>query len=188
MGMMKEHVRGPIKCCETLAQDILYQLRAEALLHHPDFNPVKTTSLSSRRKLDNLPGNTHIRFIGSSRPYLGDKCLRYMLSVLLDNGGDILSELGWEPGDDGHEDLVLQEYNKVEIGATTYITTSMNSSQGGATCNSFMYYSKARTSYQNDEEEPTPPPLDELESLDKPPTDFVHEMTDFYYTSFVGEV
>ncbi len=113
MGMMKEHVRGPIKCCEKLAQDILYQLRAEASLHHvhPDFNPVKTTSLSSRSKLDNLPGNTHIRFVGPSKPCLGDMILQYMLSVLLDNGGEILSELEWEPCDDGLEDLVIQEYS-----------------------------------------------------------------------------
>jgi hypothetical protein len=113
MGMMKEHIRGPIKCCETLAQKILYQLRAEALLHHPEFNPIKTTSLSSRRKLDNLPGNTQIRFLGSIKTNLGDNILQYMLRVLLDNGGDILLELGWEPGDDGHEDLVLHEYTRV---------------------------------------------------------------------------
>ena len=41
MGMMKEHVRGPIKCCETLAEDILRIARAEALVYHPHFKPVE---------------------------------------------------------------------------------------------------------------------------------------------------
>ena len=109
-----------------------------------------------------------------------------MLRVLLDNGGDVLSELGWEPDDYGHEELVLEEYSKVKIGATTYITTNKNSSQGASTCNSFMYYLKPWTEVHKDGEEPTPPSNEELESLDRPPADFVHAMT--YYKSFVGEV
>jgi hypothetical protein len=49
-----------------------------------------TISLSSRRKLDNLSGNTQIRFLGSSKKKFGDNILQYILRVLLDNGGDIL--------------------------------------------------------------------------------------------------
>jgi hypothetical protein len=90
--------------------------------------------------------------------------------------------IGWGQGDDGHVDLVLHEYSKVEIGATTYITINLNSFQGATTCNSFVYYSKPRTSFHNDEEEPTPYALDKSESLSKSPPDFVHDMTNFYYT------
>ena len=111
--MMKEHIRGPIKLCEKLALYMIYQLRAEGLLHHPDFNPIKNISLSSRRKLNNLPGNTQIRFVRSSKTNLGDNILQYMLHDLLDNGGGELSKLGWESSDDGHVGLVLHEHSKV---------------------------------------------------------------------------
>ena len=40
MGMMKEHVRGPIKCCETIASDILHLTRVEELVHNPEFQSV----------------------------------------------------------------------------------------------------------------------------------------------------
>ena len=40
MGMMNEHGRGPIKCCETIALDMLHITRAEELVHHPAFHVV----------------------------------------------------------------------------------------------------------------------------------------------------
>ena len=40
MGMMKEHVRGPIKCCETIALDVLLKTRAEELVYQPQFRSV----------------------------------------------------------------------------------------------------------------------------------------------------
>ena len=51
-----------------------------------------------------------------------------------------------------------------------------------------MYYLKPRTEVHKGGEEPTPPSNEELESLDRPPADFVHAMTDYNYTSFVGDV
>ena len=104
MGMMKELVRGPIKCCETLAQDMLYQLRAEELLCHPEFRPVEIMS-SPRQKLDNLPGISKIRFVGSPKGHTDHKVLVDMLRVFLDRDDEMLEELGWEPDDYSHEDL-----------------------------------------------------------------------------------
>ncbi len=40
MGMMKEHVTGPITRCETIAFDMLHKTRAEELVHHLAFNSV----------------------------------------------------------------------------------------------------------------------------------------------------
>ncbi len=40
MGMMKEHVRGPIKFCETIALDMLRKTRAEELVHNLAFHSV----------------------------------------------------------------------------------------------------------------------------------------------------
>jgi hypothetical protein len=68
MGMMKELVCGPINCCETLAQGMLYKLRAEELLYHAEFNPVESISIP-REKLDKLPGNSLSRFVGSLRTH-----------------------------------------------------------------------------------------------------------------------
>ncbi len=37
MGMMKEHVRGPIKCCKTIAFEILHKTRVEELVDNSKF-------------------------------------------------------------------------------------------------------------------------------------------------------
>ncbi len=41
MGMIKEHVLGPIKCCETLFADIVLKSRAEELSYHEEFKTVE---------------------------------------------------------------------------------------------------------------------------------------------------
>ncbi len=50
-GMMKEHVRGPTKFCETLAEDMLRIARAEALVYHQHF---KAAELNSIRRGDKI--------------------------------------------------------------------------------------------------------------------------------------
>ena len=96
MGMMKELIRGPIKCCETLAQDTLYQFRAEALLHHSEFHPVENVSIA-RENLDTLPGTSLTRFVGSPKTHTERKLLVNMLRVFLDGDFEVLKDLGWEP-------------------------------------------------------------------------------------------
>ena len=187
MGMMKELVRGPIKCCETLAQDMLYKLRAEELLYHAEFNPVESISIP-REKLDKLPGNSLSRFVGSPRTHTEHHFFLDMLRVFLDRENEMLEDLGWEPDDYSHEDLIIQEYCKVAIGNTAYITAEWSSPIGSTTCNSFMYYVRPRSVFDKDAEEPNPPSLEELESMDKPPSDYQHDFTDFYFHSYVGQV
>ena len=138
MEMMKELVRGPIKCCETLAQDMLYQLRSEELLYHSEFNPVESISIP-RKKLENLSGNSLSRFVGSPRTHTQHKVLLDMLWLFLDRDNEMLAYLGWEPDDYSHEDLVIEKYCQLAIGNTAYITAEWSSPLGATTCNSFMY-------------------------------------------------
>ncbi len=53
--MMKDHVRGPIKCCETLAEDMLRISRAEARVYHPHLKAVELDS-TRRGRQDDLGG------------------------------------------------------------------------------------------------------------------------------------
>jgi hypothetical protein len=45
-----------------------------------------------------------------------------MLRVFLDRDNEMLEDLGWEPDDYSHEDLIIQECCKVAIGITAYIS------------------------------------------------------------------
>ena len=81
--MMKEIVRGPIKCCETLAHAMLYKLRAQELLYHAEFNPVDYISIP-REKLDKPPGNSLSRFVGSPKTHTDRHFFFDVLRVFLD--------------------------------------------------------------------------------------------------------
>ncbi len=63
MGMMKEHVRGPIKCCETIAQDVLLKTRAEELVYHPQFRSVHI-KMKERDQEDSHGGRLPSRVLG----------------------------------------------------------------------------------------------------------------------------
>ena len=113
--------------------------------------------------------------------------MKRMLRDLLHKDIEILAELGWEPDDYMHEDLVFEEYSKARIGSTTFLTTDANGSQGTTTCNSFMYYYVRRTDRTN-LQQPRIPSLAELESMDRPPPDYFASQSDYNYRHFVGQV
>ncbi len=100
----------------------------------------------------------------------------------------MLEDLGWEPDDYSHKDLIIQEYCKIAIGNTAYITAEWSSPVGSTTCNSFMYYVRPRSVFDQDVVELDPPSLEELESMDKPPSEYQHDFTDFYFHSYVCQV
>ena len=85
MGMMKEHVRGPIKCCETLSTDIVLKSRAEELSYHEEFKPVEVHNCL-RVKLDSIGSTSPARFVGKPVKHTDPKVLRDMLRVVLDGG------------------------------------------------------------------------------------------------------
>ena len=68
MGMMKEHVRGPIKCCETIAADVLYKTRAKDLVYHLGFKVVDTV-MKQRQKGDFTGGISVARYLDRSSCY-----------------------------------------------------------------------------------------------------------------------
>ena len=188
MGMMKEHVRGPIKCCETIAKDILLLGRAEALLYHPGFTSIKLND-SVRGKADNFGGDSHTRFHGSPIVHTSVDILRAMLRELLSDNPDVYQG-GWEPDDYGSEDLVILEYRQARIGACTAITTDWSSGQK-TTADYFMYYVKpkeGRSIANRGFDEPEEPSMECLRSTATPPPIFIAEMSDYYYHHYIGQV
>jgi hypothetical protein len=65
MGMIKEHVRGPIKCCETMASDIVHLTRAEELVHNLAFQSADV-GIKQRKQEDSQRGLLPSRVFGES--------------------------------------------------------------------------------------------------------------------------
>jgi hypothetical protein len=97
-----------------------------------------------------------------------------MPRVFSDRDNEMLADLGWEPDNYSPEDRVIEEYCKVAIGNTAYIIAEWSSPVGSTTCNSFIHYVRPRSVFDKDVEEPEPPSLEELESMDMPPSDYQH--------------
>jgi hypothetical protein len=142
MGMMKEHVRGPIKCCKTLAADICLQTRAEELVYNEHFHPVEVTKTTRGRREDKLGEKSPARVLGSPCIHTPLHLLREMLRKILDETVNI-HEGEWEPDDYQHEDLVIHEYTNATVGASTSLTVDWNSGNR-ATSDYYMYWSYAR--------------------------------------------
>ncbi len=122
MGMMKEHVRGPIKCCETIAKDVLLLARAEAFLYHPGFTAVNLKAGRARRQADNFGGESHTRFLGAPILHTNVHVLRVMLEEFLSDDPAVYED-GWEPDDYQRKELVIEEYKQARVGACTSFTT-----------------------------------------------------------------
>jgi hypothetical protein len=188
MGMMKKHVRGPIRCCETIAKDILLIERAEALLHHPAFLGVTLNERYCGNE-DNFGGEDEIRLLGSPVVHTSIVMLRAMLKEVLSTNPDVY-EKGWEPDNYAREDLVIQEYRQARVGTCTRFTVDWNSGQK-KTSDYYMYFSMPRDGRDisnRDIDEPELPPLEMLQSTESPPPICVNEMADYYYHHYVGQV
>jgi hypothetical protein len=93
--------------------------------------------------------------------------------------------------DYGHEDLDIEEYVKVTIGASSFFTVDWNREDCNTTSNSFLYYAIGRIDHDvsnRDSGEPVPPSIEDLEILVKPPADNIKGMSDYYYNQYVGKV
>ena len=188
MGMMKEHVRGSIKCCETLATDMCLQLRAEELVYCENFHPTDQVS-KSRGREDQLGGFSHARVLGGKCTHTNDVLLRAMLSEILDEIADTHGG-AWEPEDYQREDLVIEEFTGAIIGTSTHFSVDWNSGHK-TTSDYFMYYSVSKqlhSKFTRDAGEPTEPSMAELGRTDKPPPIWLHQIKDYYNKNFVGQV
>jgi hypothetical protein len=191
MGMMKELVRGPIKCAETLAADMCLKARAMELQYHEHFHPVQH-DVSGRGRGDGLGGNSLARVLGAQCVHTNPDVLRTMLRVLLDEIAGT-HEGGWEPEDYLHEDLLIQEFAGARVTSSTRFTVDWKSSEK-ATADYFVYYTKIKAEYVGHPftrdiiNEPKPPSMEQLESMEKPPPNYVQQCSDFYNHNYVGQV
>jgi hypothetical protein len=189
MGMMKEHVRGPIKCCETIAKDILLLARAEALLYHPGFTAVNLKAGRVRGQADIFGGESHTRFLGAPIVHTSVHVLLAMLEEVLSHDPAVYED-GWEPDDYGREDLVIEEYKQARVGACTTLTTDWGSGEK-QTSDYFMYYvmpKEGRSRANADFDEPQQPSMECLQSTKSPPPNFIAQMSDYYYHHYIGQV
>jgi hypothetical protein len=183
MGMMKEHVRGPIKCCETIAADVMNLTRAKELVFNPSFQPVKM-GITKRLKEDSRGGRLPSRCLGSPVVKTDKDVLNRLLREVLE-----CVTGGWEEDDYAHPDLVIEEYTKATIGST-YFTVDWKY-EDNATANYFLYYPAPRVGrslHDRAAGEPQPPSLEELASMEGPPPDINKQISDYYFHHFVGEV
>lgn len=181
MGMMKEHVRGPIKCCETIALDMLHKSRAEELVHHHAFHSVDV-QVTQRQHHDTHGGRLPSRVVGGPIQKTSPDVLNRLLrDALVGITG------GWEDDDYGHDDLVIEEYTKASIGSSWHFTVDWKHGEK-ATANYFIYHTTPRSEQDMVSGEPVPPSLEELESLKKPPPDYHQQHSDYYYHHWVGQV
>ena len=63
LDMMKERVRGPIKCCKTIVAYVMNPTRAKKLVYTPGFQP-KNKGTKQRHKEDSLGGFLTSRVLG----------------------------------------------------------------------------------------------------------------------------
>ena len=93
--------------------------------------------------------------------------------------------------DYGHEDLVVEEYVKFTIGASSFFTVDWNREDCNTTSNSFLYYAIGRIDHDvsnRDFGEPVPPSMEDLESLVKQPADYIKGMPEYYYHQYVEKI
>ena len=188
MGMMKEHVRGPIKGCETLAADLCLKMRAEELVYNEHFHSVEQVS-RNRRRVDDLGGNSTVRVVGASCVLSNLDVLRAVLSILLDEIADTNLDGAWQPEDHQHEDLLIQEYPGARVGSSTHFCVDWRlSHKETSVC--FLYYSLCRIIPPSAPlaGKPMEPSMSRLESMDTPPPNFIHQMQDFCNHHYFGQV
>jgi hypothetical protein len=110
MGMMKEHVHGLIRCRETLARDILLQVRPEELVHNRNFHAIHMKQLR-RGNDDNFGGVSAARFLIALLLHTSIDMLRLVLKQVLEELPGNRYTTCQQPTDYGNEDLVILEHN-----------------------------------------------------------------------------
>ena len=101
-------------------------------------------------------------------------------------------EGAWDPEDYQREDLLIQEYVGARVGSSTRFTVDWKSGNK-ITSDSYLYYSKVKSEYRTspflkDNNEPQPPSMEQLESMERPPPDYMKQYSDFYHHHYFGQV
>ena len=143
-----------------------------------------------RGQQDDLDGSCEAGVLGAPCLHNDLEILRQMLGVIIDK--TLSTDDGsWQPDDHNHEDLVIQEYTKASIeGSSHFFCVDWNSGQK-ATANYYLLYTlerEGRSLSRREAGEPDQPSMDQLESMERPPPDYIKQMSDYYYHHFVGKV
>ena len=131
-----------------------------------------------RHKRDHHGGVSSARFLAVLVMKTSKDALYQLLRDMLE--GDEVGG-GWEEDGCGHEDLVIEEYTKATVGSSSFFTTDWNLEDGNTTANYLLYYHVSRIYHDvsnRDDGEPVPPSMEDLESFDKPPADYIKDMSD----------
>ena len=91
---------------------------------------------------------------------------------------------GWEPEDDGHEDIVF-EAHAVAMAAGVRLTCA-EGTEDKSTCDYYFMHQEARA--VDEEEAPLPPPKEENENLKHIPRDYEFLVDDFLFYTYVCKV
>ncbi len=88
--------------------------RVEELVYNSQFKVVELDSIRRGQHGDLVGGAYESRVLGAPCSHTDHVILRRMLGVVID---DNLStdDLSWQPKEQNHEDLVIQEYTKASI-------------------------------------------------------------------------
>jgi hypothetical protein len=166
-------------------------MRAEELVYNENFRSVEHVSRKRKRE-DELGGMSTVRVLGAPCVHTKPDVLRAMLSVLLDEIADTYDG-AWQPEDYGHEDLLIEEFAGARVGSSTYFCADWRSSHK-ATSDYFLYYSLRRIDPPFDTlageamELPMEPSSAQLESMDTPPPNYIHDMQDYCNHHYFGQV
>jgi hypothetical protein len=114
-----------------------------------------------------------------------------MLGFVIDENLSTDDELSWQPEDQNHEDLIIQEYTKASLEGTSHFLCVDWKSGQKTTANYYLLYTiprKGRSPSVKELGEPVEPSMEQLENMERPLPYFIQEMSDCFFHHFVGEV
>ena len=192
MGFLKKRVRGPLRECEAILNDLLALERAQVLVRHDSYMPDHELLQSARRMRPDghFKGEGDVTFVGAVISNTDFDALKGFLRSFLRNrfdsneAGDDL--YGWEPEDYQLENLRLEEYQRASPWQHCKLTATWNT-EDRKTCDNFFLLTVPK-SPDSGKSRPTEPTTEELLNLEYFPRDFEHADHDFLYDTFGCEV
>ena len=190
MGFLKARVRGPLRECESILNDLLALGRARCLQQHPSYMPDKDHTETRRMQPDPYPkGEEDISFVGQPIYHTSKDVLEGYFKDFLTTWAESSMDGdldGWEPEDYQREDLVLLEYPRA-CPWTHCKLTPVWSTKHRQTCDNYFLYTVPRSPMPN-ELPPAEPTREELLDLDSFPRDFEQQEHDFLFDTYACEV
>ena len=117
--------------------------------------------------------------------------LRIALRDLIDEIAGT-NEGAWHHEDDEHEDILILDLAGARVSSSMHFTMAWKSDHK-ITSDYFMYYKVKKSKYSVPPFtigmiEPNPPSMEQLESMEKPPPNYLQELSDFYHHNYEVQV